>query len=490
MISWMQKNNKYLVITIWIATIAFIGAGFVGWGSVNFSSRANAVAKVGEVDIPISKYSFNYNNLYAQYAQKFGGKFDKKRAKELGLDKAVLSNLINEALLLNFANEYGIIVTDKEVALEIATFPSFKDKNGEFKKEFYEAFLRNRGLKAKDFEAIIKDELRVRKLLKLIDVKPMPLEREAMASTFKIADKIRYRVIKTKDINVTVDDKELKEFWESNKLNYLTKKEYNLDLLWTKAKDLNISDSEIEKYYKENSFNYVDKDGKVKDLKEVKDLVVKDITLKKLKKQAALDRSRFKKGKIKADESVVLKEGDKKLSPKIWSELKEAKESSYLKPKPMDKSYVTIYLKSVTKPRVMSFEEAKELVTKDYIAKKRDEKLASLTKEAIESKKDLNIEPKDYISLSNFQVLPNLTPQDSLVVNRQLFGSNKKVGSIKVSDGVMVYEIVEQKLLDNNSSSNTLNKEIATIKSNELTSNLLKELASKYNIEVYIKDLK
>ena len=51
MISWMQKNNKYLVWTIWVATFAFIGAGFVGWGSYSFGSKAGNIAKVGEVEI-------------------------------------------------------------------------------------------------------------------------------------------------------------------------------------------------------------------------------------------------------------------------------------------------------------------------------------------------------------------------------------------------------------------------------------------------------
>ena len=49
MISWMQKHNKYLIITIWVATIAFIGAGFVGWGSYQYGSKAGAIGKVGDV---------------------------------------------------------------------------------------------------------------------------------------------------------------------------------------------------------------------------------------------------------------------------------------------------------------------------------------------------------------------------------------------------------------------------------------------------------
>ena len=51
MISWMQKHRKYLVITIWISTIAFVGAGFVGWGSFDYGSMSGDVAKVGKVKV-------------------------------------------------------------------------------------------------------------------------------------------------------------------------------------------------------------------------------------------------------------------------------------------------------------------------------------------------------------------------------------------------------------------------------------------------------
>ena len=490
MISWMQKHNKYLVITIWVATIAFIGAGFVGWGSVNFGSRANSVAKVGDINIPITKYSFNYNNLYAQYAQKFKGKFDKKEAEKLGLGKAVLSNLINEALLLNFAKENGIITTDKEVALEIISFPQFKDKNGVFNKEYYKAFLRNRGLKAKDFERVLKDEITVKKVLKLIDVKPLPLEKEAIASTLNIADKIKYKILKSKDIEVKVDESALKNFWEKNKLNYLTKQEYKLELLWTKPKDLNITDAEIEKYYKENSFNYTNKKGEVLALKDAKEQVLNDLKLKKIKKEAVIERSRFKKGKIKPTESITLKEGDSKLPLKVWAELKKSENGRYLKPKAIKDRYLTIHLVDVIKPKVMTYKEARELALKDYKAKKQEEKLNKLVEKSLKNSSDFNIEPKDYISLSKFEVLPNLTPQDSILVTRSLFGSDKRVNSVKVSDGVVVYKVVDQKILDNNGTANSLDKEIATIKSSELTSNLLKELSSKYTTEVFIKDIK
>jgi len=455
MITWMQNNNKYLVITIWIATIAFIGAGFVGWGSVNLGSSASSVAKVG-----------------------------------LGLGKAVLKNLMNEALILNLAKENGIIATEKEVGLEIASYKAFQDKNGIFNKAIYDNFLKSRGLKPKDFESILRDEIIVRKTLKLLNIKPLDLEKESMEFTFKIADKIRYEVIDFKDVNITINDKDLKEYWEKNKLNYMTKTAYSLELLETKSNDINVTDTEIEKYYKEHSFDYADNSGKIEELNTVKEQVINDLKLSKIKKQAAIERSRFKKGKLSASKSITVSENDTKFTPEIWKAIMDSKVEDFLKPKAIKDSYVTIHIKDIIKPKVMSFNEAKELVKKDIELVNKEKELDRLTKKALKNSSSFKLEPKNYLTLSSFEVLPKLTPQDSAIVIRAIFGSSKKVNSIKVSNGVVVYEIVEQKVLDNNKSSNTLNQEVAVIKDSEFSNNLIKELSSKYSSEVYIKDIK
>jgi len=487
MISWMQKNNKYLVITIWIATIAFIGAGFVGWGSVNFGTKASSVAKVGDVAITKAKYSFNYNNLYNQYAQKLGNKFDRKAAKDMGLDKQVYQNLVTQALLLNKAKEYGIIATDEEVGREIVSYPTFQDQNGVFNKSIYNNFLRARGLKASEFENILRDDLIIRKLFKVINVKPLDYEKEVMKSTFKIADKIKYAVLKKDDINVTVNEEDAKKYWAKNKLNYLTNTTYSLDLLWTKTDDVNVTDSDVEAFYKKNSFNYLDNSGKIKELKDVKEIVVKDIKLEKTKKRAAIERSRFKKAKLKATESVVLNE-DSNLSKDVWKAIKASKVGEFTKPKIVGNKYVTVHIKNVEKPKEMTYKQAKEQVLKDYKASLKAKKLNELADSMLKKSSEFKLEPKDYITLSKLELLPELTPQDSFKVVRAVFASANKVDKVNISDGIVVYDVVDQKMIDNNTSnSNALDKEIEGIKSGELTNNLIKELSKKYKVESYTK---
>ena len=490
MITWMQKHNKYLVITIWIATIAFIGAGFVGWGSVKFGTASSSVAKVGDVSISKIKFEFENNNLYVKYAKKFGNKFDKKLAEKLGLQKKVFNNLVQEALLLNMAREYGIVVTDKEIGKEIISYPLFQNKNGKFEKSIYENFLKSRGLKAKDFEAILKDEATIKKLLKLVFIKPLKFEKEVLTSSFNIADKIKYSVLKLSDVNVTVNEDEVKKYWEKNRLNYLTDTKYELELLWTDSKDVKVTDADIEKYYKQNSFNYLDDKGNIKELKDVKESVAKDLKLSKVKKLAAIARSRFKKGKIKASETVSLKENDSKFDTKVWKAIKEAKVGEYIKPKIAGDKYVTIHLKAIVKPKEMSFEQAKELATNDYKIAKQKEQLNKLVEAKMKDSANFNLEPKEYISLSKFEVLPSLTPQDSMKVIKGVFGSSKEINKVDISDGVVIYKIQEQKMIENNATNDMLNREIATIKENELYSNLINKLSKKYSVVSYVKDLK
>ena len=81
MITWMQRHKKYLVVTIWISTIAFVGAGFVGWGAYDFNTdRASAVAKVGDRKITVQEFQMAYSNHYSYYNNIFQGQLTQEKA--------------------------------------------------------------------------------------------------------------------------------------------------------------------------------------------------------------------------------------------------------------------------------------------------------------------------------------------------------------------------------------------------------------------------
>jgi len=489
MISWMQKHNKYLVWTIWIATIAFIGAGFVGWGSYNFGSKAGNVAKVGNIKIKQSKLNMAYSNIYGQYNQMLKGKLDDKKAKEMGLIKQAFSTLATQAKILNFAQDMGIVVSNEELVQKLKTIKGFQE-NGTFSKEIYNTYLQSRRLKAKDFESTLKNDILVTKTLKLLESPALPLEVEAFGAAMNVADKLKYKVLSNADITYVADEAKLKAFWETQKENFLTDKKYNLSFVWTPSKDTTFTQEELKNYYSENSFNYTNAKGKQFTFEEAKELATKDLKLKKTKKAAQKAYIAFKKGELKSNEKMTLPVGDLKLTPAIWREITTKSIGDILKPKIIGDQYVTLKINTIKEPQVMTYQEAKNKVSKLYEAQAKKEALLKLSETTLAHLNEENATTTNFVTLNKFDNLKPLNSQESLQFLQKLFTSNKEKGIISLSNKVIVYNISEQKLLSiDDNKTDSVKKTIKQMKKKTFESNLLKMLDKKYPTEVYMGGL-
>lgn len=490
MISWMQKNNRYLVWTIWIATIAFIGAGFVGWGSFNFGSKATNVATVGDIEIKQSKLNRSYSNLYNQYNEMLGGTLDEARAKEMGLVQQAFSNLAIQAKILNFAQDMGIIVSDEELVMKRREFKAFQ-KDGKFNRELYNAYLQNSRQKAKDFEAALREDIIINKTLKLFQTSILPLEHKVILSAMGISDKLLFKVLGKEDVNITIDSEKLKLFWEEKKAQYMTEKRYNLSLLWTPNNQDIVSQKALKEHYNANSFRYTNSEGKQLSFEDATEQVIKDIKLKKSKKTAQKAYIALKKGKTDGLETLDLNLHDSRLTQAIWTEIENKSIGDILKPKIASGQYVTIKINTMTPPTIMSFEEAKERVTSNYLTQEERQALQTLATTTLENLKANHAEVSDFISPQNNFELNGLTTAENKQFSEKLFTSNEEKGIIRVLDKVVVYEILEQKnvpIMDENQTKNLKNS-LTQMKERTFESNFLKILDEKYPTEVYMEGL-
>ncbi|KYJ86498.1 hypothetical protein AS592_06740 [Sulfurovum riftiae] len=489
MISWMQKHNKYLVWTIWVATIAFIGAGFVGWGTYDFGSKAGNVAKVGNVEIKQSQLNMVYSNLYGQYNKMLQGKLDEKKAKEMGLVQQAFSQLEVQAKLLNFAQDMGIVVSDKEVADTLEGIRSFQ-KDGVFNKEIYNAYLRSQRLKAKTFEATLRDEITIRKTLELLHTEALPLEIETFSAAMNAADKLMYKVLGSNDVNVTVDESKLKAFWETQKENFMTPRMYKLSIVWTATDGTEVTEEEIKTFYDANSFNYTDATGKQLLFDEAKAQAEKDLRIKKSKKAAQKQYIAFKKGKIESMETVTLPVNDSTLSKELWEDVLAKNNGDIVKPKVVGDRYATVKIEAVVEPAPMTFEEAKAEVTKLYMAQAQKEALLKLAESTLSALEESNATVSDFVTLEKNDNLKMLNSQESLQFLQKLFTSSKEKGIISVSDKVVVYKIMEQKFLEADQNRTDFVKQtVNQMKNSTFESNLIKMLDAKYPTEVYMGGL-
>ncbi len=180
MITWMQRHKKYLVVTIWVSVIAFVGAGFVGWGAYDFNSdRASAIAKVGERKITVQEYQLAYANYYNFYNNMLGGGLTQEKADQMGLEKMVIESVINETLILAYADEIGLLATDAEVKNALATDTAFQ-KDGVFDKDTYYRVIKQSQIKAKDYETGLKKQILLSKVQSILKLQPTEAEKETV----------------------------------------------------------------------------------------------------------------------------------------------------------------------------------------------------------------------------------------------------------------------------------------------------------------------
>ena len=444
MITWMQHHRKYLVITIWVSTIAFIGAGFVGWGQYDYGNKASAVAQVGDVSITTEEFQKSYSNLFNQYNQVFQGKLDEKQAQQFGLQRQALQTLVSQALILNLANSYKITVSDEELFNVIKNEKAFA-KAGAFDKQMYSEVLSHNHLTIKEYEAGIRKELLIQKTLYLFTPAARTLETNTIASAMGVADKIEYKLLTPNMISLSSDEAGLKAFWEKHQNEF--KKEASYDLSIIHMGNQATQNDALRRY---------------------------------------ID---FKKGNIDSSANITkttLTSKTNTFDPELVKEITALTlEKPFLKPRKIGDEFVIVKLDAINPAATKSYEEAKPEANALYMNEAKKSKLQEL---AQNSYKTFSGTVSDFIMHTQKTPISGLSAEESTEFTSKLFATKQKQGFLTLKSGnVILYNVLEQKLLQDTTvaEENTAMK----LKGNLLNQKLMKMLESKYPIKIYAEGI-
>jgi len=144
-------------ILVWIL-LGLLIVSLLGFGVTNFGGNVRTVATVGETEIEIDRYGRELQNELRAIAAQSGSAVSFAQARDLGIDRAVLSRLVAQAALENEAARLGLSVGDEVVASEIQNVPAFRGADGGFNREAYQFTLENSGLTVAEFEERVRAE--------------------------------------------------------------------------------------------------------------------------------------------------------------------------------------------------------------------------------------------------------------------------------------------------------------------------------------------
>lgn len=484
MITWMQRHKKYLVITIWISTIAFVGAGFVGWGAYDLNrDRAASVAKVGHRAISVQEFQSAYANQYAFYNNLLGGKLTQEQAQQMGLEKIVMQTLINQALLLNYADDIGLFATKDDVKERLIHTPNFQN-NGVFSKDLYFSILKANRIIPSDYEKGLEKDILYAKLQKTFVLPSTPKEIELFTSAFFMEDRLSIAVVTLDPNEISATEDQIKTYWEAHKSKYLTKKSYTLDLLTQTPSNAAVDPKALEEFYTQEKYNYKHDDGKIKSFDEAKDQLIKDFQLKTDKKAALETYLALKKGEVNATETKVIFDDDTTFPV---DKLQTAAKDEVLKPLIINNRYVIVKVKEIKFPEPMSYELAKNAATQDLLEELKTTQLEKKAQAKMASFSGTDI---GFVSRDTVKAVAGLNEAKSTEFFSHVFDNMDKKGYQVIDGKAIVYEVLEQKLLNNDKVKqyvSMISENVQQAKQTELNQNLIQKLATVYPIEQYNK---
>ena len=487
MITWMQTHKKWLIVTIWIATIAFVGAGFVGWGAYSYGKKQDEVAKVKDTTVTVNDVQLIYNQIFNQKNKELNGKLDNATAKKLGIEKAAYKQAILNAMVMQFAKDNGLYITDQEVANTIALIDVFQ-KNGKFDINTYKTYLKNNNLTPKSFESNLRKDILIQKIMVALSLKSTKTLQDTLASYTFMSDNISIQTLQAPE--VTASESEIKNYWKKHKEEYKSIISYDIGIYYVTPK-IKLLDTEIENYYKEHKINYTDKDGKILALDKVKDKVSKDLIAKKTKKTAILTMKKLKHNELSFDIKKDVNFSNPYISQELMYKLVLKK---FIKPTYTQKGWLIAKLFKINKPKVLPYEKAKNIAKQHLLSQKRKEILISLAKKNLSNLK--NAKNIGFLTKNDILKLKTMSPNEAEYFLTNVFNSDKQKNYVLLPQNnptkAVLYNINKQILIDEKLYKQ-YNKLIIMLsdklKDNQLNKNLVKQLEKIYesDIKIYIK---
>ena len=480
MITWMQRHKKWLVITIWISTIAFVGAGFVGWGSYDYGSKGGVVAEVGNKEVTVEEYQQEYSNIYNEYARMFGPMFNKEFAEQLKLKDVAFKRVLEKNLIMAYGDSVGFTITDEEIAKELLKYEVFQ-KDGKFDKNLYIQVLNQNKMAPKDFEESLKNSILLQKTQKLFALNSSEKEIENLSKLLFIQDDITIKILNLNDVQVQIDENELKKFHDTNKNRYMSEVSYDLEVKTIPLISSNSTEDEIKAQYDKFKSDYRFEDGRIKTFEEAKQQVIADLDEKFTKKEALSLYLKLKKDEEKFDKIENFVESKLPFLAENIEKINEVKSGEIIKPFFENKNYYIVKLTNKKPSVVLSFEDAKDRVTLDFEKELKSKKLDEMANNMLNGFTGDNISGVTRESISK---IPALEQQEAANFLNQLFSATKKEGVIRLENKAVLYRINSSNMATYDKTKDELVKNaVMQVQESDLVNNLLKKLETIYPIK-------
>jgi len=240
--------------------IGLLAASFAVWGisDVFTGGQYGALATVGDQKILEQQYQNAFQRRLSTMSQQFGRQLTLQQARQLGLDRQVLQELINQAALDNQINTLALAIPSETIANDIVKNPLFVDSQGKFSKARFEQLLRSNGFSEATYVALERRNKLRGQLAGAIE-SHLTVPNAMLKALHRQANETRqaeYFIVPLSSLGQVPEptDKDIQTFYASNKARFTAPETRALVMVTLEPKGLaktliKVSDEELNKAY-------------------------------------------------------------------------------------------------------------------------------------------------------------------------------------------------------------------------------------------------
>lgn len=267
MLDRMRRHKGWLKWSLALVVLTFVVFYIPDFLSTTTGAApSEVIASVDGEPITVATFTRRYNAQVNAYRNAYGGQINDQLIKQLGIDRQILNQLVDEEAMVAESRKQGIKVTDVEIRERILALPGFQE-NGKFVGEQrYRQILQfqNPPMTTAEFEKSLRRALQIEKLRNALTGWMSISDAEVAAEYRKRNEKVKLDVVPVTaeafKSQVTVTDAELAAAFEKSKDRYRIgekrKIKYALLSVDQVRQSITVPEAEISAFYQQNLSQY------------------------------------------------------------------------------------------------------------------------------------------------------------------------------------------------------------------------------------------
>ncbi|TKI06277.1 peptidylprolyl isomerase [Martelella alba] len=262
-------NHVVLKVILAIIAISFV---LTGVGNYLIGGSGDYAAKVNGQQISRAQLEQAVQNERNRQQEAMGDSFSTLAGNEgymLQMRRQVLSQLIDETLLDQYAQTLGLAVSDQQIKDAIFAIPAFRT-NGKFDNDKYRSLINNMGLTPDQYAQLMRKQMLTQQLIQGLGGTAfmLPAETDRLLALAVQDRKVRLATLNLDKLMAaqTATDQEIQDSYDRNKGAYASPESFKVAYISMDAAamqdNITVSDDEIQAYYDQHKDQFTQPERK------------------------------------------------------------------------------------------------------------------------------------------------------------------------------------------------------------------------------------